>query len=108
VVNKEGLDLGQKTRVGAEVVGGIMITISDPNFQLPTHELARLVLKLSVAAFEAEEKWGYGKGEHVARNIPTVVWEDSLQGNRTDYKDCGLIAEAIEHFNLSHFFNSNN
>ncbi|MCE5211246.1 MAG: hypothetical protein LLG40_06810 [Deltaproteobacteria bacterium] len=67
-----------------------------------------MALKLSITSFQAESLWGFSKGEHVARNIPTIIWEDQSEGSNTNYKDCGIIAEAIEHFNLSKFFNSNN
>lgn len=84
------------------------ITLSDDNFQLPTHELARMALKLSISAFKAEALWGFEKGKHVALNIPTIIWEDEAEGSCTSYKDCGIIAEAISHFNLSNHFNSKN
>jgi len=85
-----------------------MTTLTQPNFQLPMHELARMALKLSIAAFEAEALWGFEKGRHVALSIPTIIWEDRAEGSCTNYKDCGIIAEAISHFNLSHYFNSKN
>jgi len=85
-----------------------MITLTDQNFQLPTHELARMALKLSISAFKAESQWGFSKGQHVASNIPTIIWEDEAEGSNTSYKDCGIIAEAIQHFNLSKHFNSKN